>query len=534
MKRWAILFLGCVLAQAVMAAVTLRITPQPAQAGEPVQITLIVHGKDASAMPDLTPLQGDFTITGTSRSIEYRAVNGQAQTSSVWTILAVPKHSGMLKIPSITIGTQSTPAQTLIVSGAGAPPRPQSTSSAATPDVPDSSRDGLWFNTQVDTATPFVNQQVVLTVRLYSSQQLLESQYTPPAIDDGLIVPLGNVRTYREVMNGEAYTVDEQQYAVFAQKSGPLTIKPPFLRALVLDTVPRRIKVRAKPVSLTVNPILERFSDKPWLIANDVKLSERYDTSARVFKVGSAISRTIRIEAAGAPGELLPALTFDTVNGANAYPETPKAQTRISDNRVLGTLIQKVTWVLDTAGEITLPGVQVPWYNAQTGKTESASLPPLKIRVVPAAEALNPEKTTPAPRVLEPQHVLPAKAGGYSYWLAAVLGAGWLSTVFCWWWRAHRGARTLKRGRRALRRACRHNNAQAAEQALLALARQVWPDARFLNLADIRVRVDSVPLQEALSTLEQTLYGAEEALAWNGQSLWRAFCHSRGLRDNAL
>lgn len=530
MKRWALLFLGWVMAQAVMAAVTLRITPQPAQAGEPVQITLIVHGADAAAMPDLTPLQGDFTITGTSRSIEYRAVNGQAQTSSVWTILAVPKHSGMLKIPSLKVGSQATPAQTLVVSGAGAPPRRQSSSSKVPADVPDSPDDGLWFSTSVDTTTPFVNQQVLLTVRLYSSQQLLESQYTPPGIDDGLIVPLGNVRTYREVMNGEVYTVDEQQYAVFAQKSGTLTITPPLLRALVLDTVPRRLKVRAKPVSLTVKPILASFSNKPWLIANDVKLSERYDTSARVLKVGSAVSRTIRMEAAGAPGELLPALTFAAVDGASVYPESPKSQSRISDNRLLGTLIQKVTWVLDTPGEITLPGVQVPWYNAQTGKTENATLPPLKIRVVPVAEGVNLEKTTPAPTVLQPQRALPAKAGGYAYWLAAALGAGWLLTVLGWWWRAHHGSRSKKREHRALRRACRHNHAQAAEQALLALARQVWPDARFLNLADIRVRVESVPLQDALSALQQALYGTDEKAAWNGQAFWQVYRQSRGLR----
>ena len=48
-------------------------------------------------------------------------------------------------------------------------------------------------------------------------------------------VPFGGERRYQVNKNGRTYAVEEQQFALFPQKSGDLKIKPPVFNALVYD-----------------------------------------------------------------------------------------------------------------------------------------------------------------------------------------------------------------------------------------------------------------------------------------------------------
>ena len=88
MKRylWLSFLFWCVCG-AVNAAVITQVDPPSVQFGETFHLTLTIDDAQTRGMPDLTPLQHDFIIMGTERSMKYTIVNGQANSVSQWSVL---------------------------------------------------------------------------------------------------------------------------------------------------------------------------------------------------------------------------------------------------------------------------------------------------------------------------------------------------------------------------------------------------------------------------------------------------------------
>ena len=75
------------------------------QAAPGETVTLNIEGADASSgAPDLSPLQQDFDVLGTSSSSKVEIVNGVAKSSTQLGIALRPRHAGTLTIPSLQIG----------------------------------------------------------------------------------------------------------------------------------------------------------------------------------------------------------------------------------------------------------------------------------------------------------------------------------------------------------------------------------------------------------------------------------------------
>lgn len=75
-----------------------------------------MDGDEADSVPDLTPLQEDFNIDGTERSMNYTVINGQAHSLSQWIILVTPKKTGVVEIPALQVGSEKTQPATIEVS----------------------------------------------------------------------------------------------------------------------------------------------------------------------------------------------------------------------------------------------------------------------------------------------------------------------------------------------------------------------------------------------------------------------------------
>ena len=63
--------------------------------GDSVTLTIERDGTGPSASPDLTPLQQDFEVQGTSQGSQIRIVNGVRSDTTSWQITLVPKQAGV-------------------------------------------------------------------------------------------------------------------------------------------------------------------------------------------------------------------------------------------------------------------------------------------------------------------------------------------------------------------------------------------------------------------------------------------------------
>ncbi len=530
MKRFILMVILLCWHVMCVAAIATQVNRTSVQVGEMFRVMFTLDEPHRRETPDLSPLQQDFTIVGTERSVAYSVVNGQSHSVNQWVLSLTAKRTGKLVIPSIQIGQQQTMATSIDVIATAPMTEEAPDDSAPQPDV--------MLKTDLSANTAFVNQQLTYTVKLYNSQRLLDAEYIPPHVEDALLIPLGNGVRSQTIMNGQGYTVEEQQYAIFPQKSGELHIVAPTFNAVVVDSMPRRINVHAKAKRVTVKPIPSTYSGKYWFPAKQVSLTEVYDDLSVTLDQGSTLVRTITLQAAGIPAELLPPLTFPSSEEYNAYPEKPALRNTSNQHVVVGRMDIKVTYLLNKSGLVTLPALQVRWFNTDKGHEDVVSLPARALDIK-ALAGRSSKKATPHSANIK-KKVQASSAESFlstlafremGTWFALILGL--LGVIFLVGW----GGRSfflkghpLRQALQKLRHACVNNHPLEAQNALLQWARVQWPEARVLNLYQLAKLTRDTPLKKQLSLLSQALYSQESHVSWQGRALWRSVMAFRQAR----
>lgn len=482
--------------------------------GNPFKLTITQDDPQQGGLPDLSTLQHDFVILGTERSLSYSIINGQTQSSSQWIVTLNAKKPGLLTIPAIRIGVDRSTPMTINVQeptetskGQADTEQPQAVSMLST----------------LSEKKPYVNQQIIYTVKLYNSKRLLNAQYQGPQIEDALLIPLGDTNRYQAVQNNIPYVVEEQNYAIYPQKSGTLKITSPTFTALIYDPDPQRIRIQDKPIKLKVQAIPKQYKGATWLPAKLIKLTERYEGNNQSLDQGSTLTRIVTIEGVGLPGQLLPTLSFKESNKYKVYTETAQEHNQIKQGDLVGSTETKVTYLFNQAGKITIPKLTVSWFNTATQKEEVAVLPPRSIAVTATTtatkEPVNQGKSpTQLPKdlgTIDIQRSALALIATLLFALGSLLTWGFLA-----WEKQPKTA--LKQGKEtltALEKACTQGNPSKARNALIQWAILQYPDATLLNLNDVSQVVGDPQLKKQIQLLSEALYQRKTKTAWQGNEL---------------
>ncbi|KTD42695.1 BatD family protein [Legionella parisiensis] len=531
MKKIIIIAFFCLFSALVRAEVQVQVDPSQVSIDDSFSLILTQDNIQNGGVPDLTPLQKNFMILGTERRMNYSIINGQTQSSSEWTITLKPQKEGKLTIPPIKIGREYTnPATIEVTTGTTSQNAPSNNSTSS------QKNQSLYLTTGVNKKNPYVNQQITYKVSLYNSKHLLDASYQGPQVENALLVPLGDEKRYQTQKNGVTFLVEEQNYAIFPQKSGSLKIKPPVFTALIYDFNPERVKATDKPINIDVQPIPKEYSGKVWLPAKQVKLMEQYEHSDQTIAQGNTLIRTVILEGVGVPAQLLPTLNFAEIDGVNVYPEKGKDKNRVTYGELIGRSEIKVTYLFNKAGKITIPELKLSWFNTETGKEEIATLPGKTFEVTPSSNP-TPTANTSEDHVAKKQSVTTqtttkkvSKSRSptqfiWSWTIAALFACAWLITLVLWALQKSKknaGKGQYKTALNTLHKACMQGNPQRARDALLTWSKLHWPDALILNLTDLTRLATDTSFKKQVQTLSQVLYKNKEKTLWRGDELWRS------------
>lgn len=508
--------------------------------GETLQLILTVRGDNGGDSPDLEPLSKDFDVLGTHQANRIQIVNGRTDSSREWRIVLAPKHSGSLTIPALRLGTlRSNPVPVRVRKVAGA---------AGGKD-----RDVL-LEARVDTPSPYVQAQVVLTLRLLHSVPLREAALGKLELADAVVERLGDDVNFQVERNGKHYEGIERRYAVFPQRSGSLTIPPVLLTAKVPDKRVRNVdpadpfgdpfnllqpllsvRVRSEEIVLKVRPPPASAKGSAWLPASNLTLEETWSTEPPVLRVGEPVTRTLTLRAEGLTAAQLPVLEPGSSGGMKVYTDQPSLQTEAGQRGIVGTSQLKWAVVPAQPGKVTLPAVSVPWWDTNAGVLKTAALPARTLEVLAATG------DTPAAAMNSTMELAEASSTDAGVpdtrlqpWQLASLGlaALWLATLGLWL-RERRRARAQATGphqplhtqsrtvaRVALHSACKRGDLAGTRDAILTLATTLWPEQTPRTLAAVAARVED-PAREALIDLEARLYGTRAGL-WNAPAFLEA------------
>ena len=171
----AVLFILC--SSIANAEFKAKIDRSSINVNETLKLELILDKQVFSGEPDTAVLAKDFEILGNNRQQSFSSINGQTKSSTTWTLTLRPKLSGKLKIPSISFRGEKTGEITVDVRNAN-------NSKIFNPG------DQIIFTeTEVDNKSVYVNQQIILTIRLFTAVNLQDYSitcllYTSDAADE--------------------------------------------------------------------------------------------------------------------------------------------------------------------------------------------------------------------------------------------------------------------------------------------------------------------------------------------------------------
>jgi len=531
--------------------------------GDPV--TLVIESSGASSgEPDLSPLNKDFRVLGTGTSTQFSIVNGRSSNRTTWTVQLGPLQVGKLQIPPIRVGSEQTGALELEVTD--------------TPEqVSAQQSEHLFLEAELGSGgRVYVQQQLPYTLRFYHDETLLNGDLRSPQIQDAVIRQLGDERRYTVTRNNRRYQVVERRYSILPEKSGRLRIPPAsftgqisagkstsvppsrrdrlmqqFFRNSPFTTGGKSVRVFSKPIELDVLPTPAGFGSA-WIPAEDLQLHDSWTNDPPEFRAGVPVSRTLSLRATGLAGTQIPTLELEQPRLTRIYPESPVNETRTDRDKLYGLSRQTFTYIPGEAGELTIPAVEVPWWNTRSDEQAVARLPEWVIRVQPGLAAAGPAPD--ATQRQQVQGVAPRKgpvdapirmpaAGGpttfvMTHWpwllLAVLVLPAIVWGVRRWHTRgtaAGQNAAPVKTAAPAphrpevgdllprLQQACERNDAKLAAQTLLELATTRWPDDPPRSLGHLANRLEIG--QEQVLALDRALYAADRT-DWDGAALWTA------------
>ena len=512
--------------------------------GDSLVFTIQVNELAIGKQPDFTPLKEQFNILTTTRNQRTNIINGQMESSMTWNLTLVPKSTGYVVIPPVTYKDVKSKPITIQVTKRDAGDKR-------------SSKNLVFIEADVDKKSVYVQEQVILTLRLYQRTQLIDSSWVPPEIDNAVMEKLTDSRTFQTTIDGHTYQVQEHTFAVFPQKSGTMVIPESRLTSVIgtgrqggfffdpFSSSGKPIQRTTKRIDVEVKPIPETYPSRPWLPSKSVGLADQWTPPNSEFIVGEAVTRTIILQAKGITATALPTIPIPQSDKFKVYPDKADTQSTVDADGMVSQRVESYAFIPTEPGTITLPEIQVSWWDVTRDELKTATLPAKTIEVKGTAKVQRTDQSVSAPPSTSgaaspvPPPSMTAGSGPVSttwQWLALISTAFWLITlavlVMVVRKRRQPGATTpdtkdtpglsLKNAKKALKQACQEDDPRAARQALLDWGKALFPKASCHSLGDLNRQLSSEKCRSAIKELEILLYRKGADGDWDGTYLWEA------------
>ena len=527
-------------AQSFEATVNRTTVPE----GETFVLTLDLKDIDSNASPDLSGLAKDFTTFSVSNGYRTNIINGAVSKSRQWNLVLMPNQTGSLTIPSFEVAGYKTKPITLNVVPAGSEDQLVSSQADNSPKFK--------MTGNVDNTTPYVGQQINYQLKLYDAGGLQgDAPSFVSSSDDFVIKNLGEPKIETKIVNGQTLREITFNYALFAQKSGELTIPPLRFNGYYLTKTTRTdpfasffddeqffagfglndvfasrtpVVLNTKPLKLNVKP-QAKGAQGWWLPAKEVKLSAEFEKGKPAFKVGEAVSRTIYLKAVGVLDSQLPEISFPSVKGLKQYPEKPVTDMALEGDDVVSYARISNVYIPETSGQITLPEIKLKWFNTQTNTSETAILPAVTVNVAPSSTVSQKDITadTSASNVAaQPVQAVEQVNNQMVIWylvIAFVCGIILtlvLGKIFA------KVAHPSSNHKKAVIAAAKAKDLHTLRDELLLWATSEFPRHKSTNLQDVADIFDNINFNKELDKLRETLY-SDDTKDWDSKEFLKIF-----------
>lgn len=362
-----------------------------------IELEISTNNTSANTV-DLSPLTKDFKIISQGKQVSHSIINGNSSSQIKLLIGLRSKKSGTLQIPVITIGREHSKPLTIKVLNA-----------ATDPNLAKE----IFMNIETDNQSVYLQSPLKITVNIYAAADITvrDLELSSPDLPDQTLFKLNE--TNKQVFHkNRRYNFLQVSYLAFYNKPGNISLPKFQLSGLKLKSSSNsnssdifalyqqqwapftrtnpdlKIKILDKPIS---------FNNIPWLAADNISVEQIWmkDNSTNIeaadLREGDAIQRTITIKGINVPAEYLPSI-YDP-NQSNTTPKAtddgnykiyidkPELNNKIIDQKLQGSLSQKITYILTKSGDLALPGHKITWWNNKSKSIQYSTIESKKLHV---------------------------------------------------------------------------------------------------------------------------------------------------------
>jgi hypothetical protein len=533
------------IAMPLQAGVVARLSATSTSQEQPIRLTLETQGEQSDDSPDLSVLEPDFEILSRATQQSVSIINGSFSSKRSLILTLLPKRQGTLTIPPIPVGDQQTEPLTLEVT-----------------DQPTDDGVNTEQYAQVEMSlskeSAYPEEEVILTVKLFQAAGVHGERLDQPQPSQrDTRLQLLDESSYSVDRNGTTYRVLERNYGLYAYQAGKLEIAPLLFQGrsggnsvfslfddpfLMPSQNSHLIRAKSNPVSLQIKPLPSEFTGEHWLPARNIQLLETGIDSNTPIVAGKPLTRRIMLIADGLMSSQLPPITPQVPDDIKPYEEHPKLQDTPRRTGISSSRESVLTLIPTQAGSYTLPAIELPWWNTETGKQEVARLPAKTLNVLPAPDSNLPQtgNANTAPTTANPANTTADSASlttpavtepETTHWLVWLLAGAWLATLAGWWFshrrrkpidvpsqpetetKASTDEQALSAAIDLLVAAYHTGDAEAARDAWLSWGQCRWPQHPPHNLTRLASRCPSA-VADAVISLEKALYSPGTEVKW--------------------
>lgn len=478
-------------------------------------------------LPDIEPLKESFRILDRNQHMEIESTNGHHEGTVTWTFYLAPRGAGKQRIPALRFQDMETqPIEIEVIPGVA----------PSENGVP-----GAHLEVELSEDEVYVQQQVILTQKVFYDPPLIRGELSAPEIPDAMIKPVDEQREYRAEREGREWQVVERRFTLVPQSPGTLIVPEQTFQARKRDEDGdvEFVHTSAPSRQLRVNPPPSSFSGDIWLPARDLELEDEWSDQSESLRAGDSITRTIHVRALGVAPQALPRIDIDYPDSLREYPQPWESESRLTEDSVEARIRKESALVPIEPGDARIPAVRIPWWDVEADKERWAVIEPSKVTVDPAAGSAASDAGPGSEDEAEQEPALgdislPRSPGAALpplwFWLAVVLATGWLLTGIAWW----RNRKPLNRdpgnglsveeklNRERFQALC--ERAAKGEADTLTLLPK-WASSHFgkpalKTVGDVTAYINDPTLTREIQALERHLFAnPDERSPWNGDEL---------------
>ncbi|MHC4943880.1 MAG: BatD family protein, partial [Planctomycetota bacterium] len=365
----------------------------------------------------------------------------------------------------------------------------------------------------------WVGQKVVLVVELLAEGRFAGTpKFELPNLPGVVIFkPAERPQLSTETIGETSYTVQRHEFAIFAQRAGPVVI-PAF--KVRFSAAAGFVGVEPKDYGLKTSE--HRFDAKmppgaeelaTIISTRDLVVEEQWEPEpGEGAKVGDAFTRSVTFRAPDVPGMAFPPLPSMEIEGLGIYAKAPMVRDRTERGEFTGERVEKVTYVFERHGPATLPAIVIHWWDLDAEELKRVELPGNEFMVKQSVVAKDEwgGETSYAFYVFGALLVLLLLGGGAIFKYRATV----LERLAAW--RARRDEREAAYFKRVMQ-ACQSRDPKAALNALMRWIDRIDEASTIPTLSEFIKRCSDLALEHEVNALQDA--ALQEQGEWQGAPL---------------